>query len=473
MCGILSLGVYIPRNRLVRGDLGSFWGSKVPKGEKAVASYDQDCITLAVEAARNCLAGVDVCGIDALFLATASSPFAEKQASSLIATVLSVPEQALTADFGSSTRAGTIALQAAMNMVKAKAARNVLVIAGDCRLSCPGSSAEMYFGDGAVALLVGEENVIAKIKDSRTHYDEMYDIWRLGKDRFVQTWEDRWVNTQGYERNMRKAITDLMKRNNVSPNEFAKIAAYGPYPRSHSNLMQSLGFDLESQVAGPLLDMVGNTGTACAFISLACALEEAKPHERILFANYGSGADAFIVEKTDKTAGEGATGRKIRDYVDLKRVISYSQYLRFNQLVEMEVGGDRPPTMTSPVVLWRDRRTTLSLVGSKCRKCGKIQYPIQRVCMLCRTKDDFDEFDFAHKKGTLFTFSLDVIAPSPERPSIRAVVDFEGEGRLKCFLVDCEPQEARIGMPVEMSFRKIHEAKGWPHYWWKAVPTRN
>jgi 3-hydroxy-3-methylglutaryl CoA synthase len=473
MAGIISYGLYIPYNRLPRSEIGAFWDAGAPRGEKAVVNYDEDAITLAVEAARNCLENFDKNKVDALFLATTTSPFREKQASSLIATVLDLRREIFTADFTSSLRGGTIALQSAMHMVKAKAASNVLVIASDCRRSVPGSTSELYFGDGAVAILVGESDAIATIEGSYTHYDEILDNWRTENDKFVQTWEDRYVRSQGYGLNMGEAMSKMLSKHSLSATDFNKVAAYGPNSRELSTVVRGLGFDSKSQVADSLLDLVGDTGTACAFMSLASVLEEAKAGEQILLGNYGSGADAFILKTTDKIS-RYSNRKTIKDYyLKFKPAFStYGKYLRREHFVAMELGRDRPPDLSSPVVVWRDRRTTLSLIGHKCRQCGKIQYPMQRVCLRCQTKDNFDEYSFADKKATLFTFALDDLTPSPERPTVKAVIDFEGGGRLRTEMIDCDSRKVKVGMPVEMTFRKFHEALGYPNYWWKCIPLR-
>ena len=38
--------------------------------------------------------------------------------------------------------------------------------------------------------------------------------------------------------------------------------------------------------------------------------------------------------------------------------------------------------------------------------------------------------------------------------------------------MDARPEEAKLDMPVEFAFRKIHEAGGKPNYFWKAIPIR-
>src|SRR5260370_25505937 len=57
--GILGYGAYVPRMRVRTEEISDAWrakGSAAPPGvEKSVASFDEDVVTLAIEAARTAL----------------------------------------------------------------------------------------------------------------------------------------------------------------------------------------------------------------------------------------------------------------------------------------------------------------------------------------------------------------------------------------------------------------------------------
>ncbi|MBP8030659.1 MAG: hypothetical protein KAY78_05770, partial [Pseudomonadales bacterium] len=124
MAGIVSYGAYIPLMRLPL----SVMAGKAPKEggpEKAVAWMDEDSVTLGVAAAQNCLQGFDRSRIDAVIFATTTYAFAEKQAAAIIAKALNLKGDVRTADIAHSTRGGTIALQSAIDAVKAGSAARV------------------------------------------------------------------------------------------------------------------------------------------------------------------------------------------------------------------------------------------------------------------------------------------------------------------------------------------------------------
>ena len=67
MVGIKSYGVYVPFWRL---GLGSIKGGR--GGEKAIANFDEDSLTMGVAAARNCLNCVELNAVDGLFFASST-----------------------------------------------------------------------------------------------------------------------------------------------------------------------------------------------------------------------------------------------------------------------------------------------------------------------------------------------------------------------------------------------------------------
>lgn len=129
MAGIVSYGAYIPFYRLSRDEIARAWGGGSAGGGKAVAGHDEDTITMAVDAAVDCLGNIDRKSIDGLYFASTSAPYTEKQSAALMACALDLRRDTLTIDFANSLRSGTMALTAALDAVAAGSARRVLVIA--------------------------------------------------------------------------------------------------------------------------------------------------------------------------------------------------------------------------------------------------------------------------------------------------------------------------------------------------------
>ena len=471
MLGITSYGAYIPLHRLSRAELGRAWGGGASPGEKAVANYDEDSITLAVAAGIDCMTNMDRKQVDRLFLATTTSPYKEKQAAAVVASALDLRRDIVSSDLGNSLRSGSIALKLALDSVKAGSAKRVLITAADCRLGYPQSELEQNFGDGAAAIIVGDSNTIATIEASYSHTNNFVDLWRMEEDNYVRAWEDRFIYAEGYQSNVEEAVKTLLKQQKLSPKDFTKAVIYAPDSRRHTEIIRALGFDPKTQAQDPLFNTIGCTGAALGLMMLVAALETSKPGDLILFANYGDGADVFVLKVTEEIE-KARQRRGIKGHLASKRAVTnYEKYLKIRNVMPQEAAR-RPADLTSAVMLWRDRKMLFGLYGVKCKACGRVQFPPQRVCVKCKTKDNFEDIRLSDKKGTVFTFCRDSLAPTLDPPLVKAIVDFEVGGRISCHMTDRDPDAIKIGTPVEMTFRRIHDAAGIHNYFWKARPIR-
>ncbi|MBI2957628.1 MAG: hydroxymethylglutaryl-CoA synthase family protein [Chloroflexi bacterium] len=468
MTGITSYGAYIPKYRLSAEVIAQVWGKRGGKDERSVANYDEDSLTMAVEAGADCLVPGNRDGLTGLYFASTTSPYREKQCASIVAAALDLPASLATIDIANSLRAGTNALRTAVDSVKSGG--SALVIASDSRLGFPQTSQELAFGDAAAALVVGNSGVIAEIEDSFTVSDDITDVWRKDDDEFVRSWEDRWVIMYGYDRNIRAAVSGLLKKTSSKPGDFAKVVMYGPDARSHDAAAKALGF-AATQLQDPLFGKVGNSGAAHALLLLCAALEQAKPGERILVASYGDGADAFSFRITDEIARARKPLGVHGNLAARRPLTSYGKFLTFHK--QLDQPEELMRVFPAATVMWRSRKWALRGHASKCRKCGTVAFPIQRVCFNCRSKDDFEEVRLTDKKGKVFTFSIDNLAGTPDPPVTQTVLESEeGSARVYCLMTDCEASDVKVGMPVEFTFRRFHELGGFVNYYWKCRPVR-
>lgn len=469
MVGITSFGAYIPYLRL---PLAAISGGKRTEGgpEKAVANYDEDALTLAVAAGIDCLRGIDRKTIDGVLFASTSYAFKEKQGAAIVAKALDLRRDVQTADVGDSLRAGTTALRAAIDSVKAGSAKRVLVVIGDTRMAAPRSALEANLGDGGVAFLIGDSDVAATVTATHSVADEIIDVWRTEGDPFVHSWEDRFVVDHGYRANVREVVAGLLKKQGVEPKDFTKLVLFGPDKRSHGALARELKFDPTAQLQEPMFGQVGNCGAAFAPLQLVAALENAKPGDKLLVVNYGDGADALALEVGAAIAKLGDR-RGVRWHLKRRGELpSYDMYMRFRQLLATE-HDRRAGAGLSATKHFRDRDYEVSLLAQKCRKCSQVQYPHQRVCFTCYAKDDFDHVRLSDQIGALKSFTFDNFAGSPNPPLVATVTDILG-ARLYVQMTDANPKEVKLDLPVEMTFRKIHDAGGTPNYYWKCTPAR-
>ena len=437
-----------------------------------MANFDEDSVSMAVAAAIDCLNGREREEIDGLLFATTTPPYAEKQCASIIATALDLRRDIFTADITDVLRAGTTALKSALDSVAAGSAKNVLMVASDNRQGPPKSEAERNSGDGAVAFIISEDAVIAEQAGSYTITENMMDTWRSAGDQFVRSWEDRFAIEEGLERIIGEAISGFMEKEGVSVKDVTKLALYSPDARRHGQLARHLGFQPE-QVQDPLFGRMGNTGAAFPLMLLAGALEDGSPDQLLLTVAYGDGSDVLGFRTTSKI-GERGQGLGVSGFLDSGQVLdSYETYAKWRNVWLTDSSSRRPdPQSPSVTALWRESDQNIRFHGGVCNQCGYVQYPPQRVCVECQSRDDSTPIRLSDKLGTVFTYSLDYLAGTVDTPLAVVVVDFEPGGRVLCMMTDREVGEVQIGMPVQMSFRKLRVVNGIHNYYWKAVPLR-
>ncbi len=271
MIGIVAYGGYVPRLRLQRKAAASAnaWFNPglmgAAKGERAMANWDEDAVTMAVEAARDCLPGQDPMAarrhVDAVYFASTTMPFADRQNAGIVAAALSLPETIASSDVGGSQRAGTSALLAALNAVQAGSATTALVVAGEKRKAKAASTQELQFGDGAAALTIGSGDVIARLVGAHSITTDFVDHFRGEGEDYDYNWEERWIRDEGYSKIVPAAVKGALAKAGV---DGAAVSAF-VMPCTFAKLDQSVaklcGIAAE-KVRDNLAANVGDTGSA-------------------------------------------------------------------------------------------------------------------------------------------------------------------------------------------------------------------
>ena len=367
MAGIISAGAYIPIYRLNREEIGKIWGGRGGGGAKAVAGYDEDTVTMAAAAVLDCIKRGGA-GLNGLSLASTTTPYREKASSSLVAAVADVGEECSTADYADSLRAAAAALKAAVDAVNAGSAKKVMVVASDSRIGAVKGNFEQNLGDGAAAFIIGSEKPIAEIETVYSVFSDFTDVWRTDEDRFPRSAEGRFIDDVGYNPTMQAVISGALKKAKIAPADIKKYVFYASDARQHAGLAKKLKLE-KAQLQDPLYNEIGNTGTAAGLLMLAAALETGKPGDRILFAAYGDGADAFVLRVTDEI-NKYQKSPAVTPQLKGKINITYGQYLTWRNLVPAEASTlpDRP--LISLQSRWRERKVVTTLTGVKCTKCG-------------------------------------------------------------------------------------------------------
>jgi uncharacterized OB-fold protein len=67
---------------------------------------------------------------------------------------------------------------------------------------------------------------------------------------------------------------------------------------------------------------------------------------------------------------------------------------------------------------------------------------------------------------------MDERAAVIDPPNVLAAVSLGNGARFYSQVTDRDPKALKVGMPMELTFRRIHEAQGIHNYFWKCKPAR-
>ena len=482
MSGICSYGGYVPRYRLNRMLVYQAMGWMNPanianaKGEKAVANFDEDSITMAVAAGLDALKGMDLSTVQGAFMASTTMPYKERLNAGIVSTAMGLGGDIRAADFTGGLKAGTSALLSAMDAVEAGRVDNIVVTAAESRLGKPASPQELIFGDAAAAFVVGSENVIAEFKGSFSLSYDFADHYR-GKDTtFDRQWEDRWIRDLGFDQFIPQAVNGLLEKLNMKIEDFAKVIYDCHYVAARRKLNKVLGISPEADQNNFQVE-IGQSGTAQSMVMLANALETANSGDKLMVISFGSGCDALCFEVTDAINAYQSSGTVSAALTHKAELDNYTKYLVWRDILPGDAGlRSEEDVWTRWSALWRSHKMVLGLWGSKCKKCGTLQLPPQAVCVNkdCGATGEMEDHRFAGKIGSVASFTGDMLAASINPPAIYGQVEFEGGGKMMFDFTDCNMDELETGMAVDLSFRrKYYDPKrGISGYFWKAVPAK-
>jgi hydroxymethylglutaryl-CoA synthase len=481
MVGITAYGAYIPRLRLNRQavyDANKWFAPGLrgqAKGERAMANWDEDSITMAVEASRDCLNGGGAEGaFDALYFASTTHPFKDRQNAGVVGTALHREQGLSVADFAGSQKCATTALIAALDA--AKAGRSVLVAAADKRQAKVASANEMQYGDGAAALIVGGKDPIANFLGSHSMSIDFVDHFR-GEDADTDyTWEERWIRDEGYVKIVPPAIKAALEKLKLKGSDIAHFvmpALMAAIPKQ----MAKMGGIAETAVRDSLAANVGDTGAAHVLMMLTHCLEEAKAGDKILVVAFGQGVDVLVFEATAALAKlskrNGVTGALARR----KEEKNYMKFLAFQDLLPIDKGMRAEfDKKTALSVLWRKRDMIYGLIGGKCRVCGTVQFPKSPVCVNpnCHATDSQDDYQMSGLEASIMSFTADSLTYSPDPPAYYGMITFPEGGRFMADFTDCDKDQVKVGAKMRMMFRVRDNDQmrgGFKRYFWKAAPA--
>lgn len=467
--GILAFGAYIPRLRIDRAAIvaahsWAFPGRKA-KGARALAKWDEDPITMGVEAAR----GLDRSDVAQIAFASTNLPFADLQNATLVASALGLAEDVATLDLAGSVRAGSSALLSALRGGHGPS----LVIAADARRARPGSVQELQYGAGAVAMKVGSgPDVVARLIGSASRAAPFVDHFRASGAAYDYFWEERWVRDAGYGELVPPAVAEALANAGVAAGDVAAFclpALLGGVPAS---VARKCGIPAEAVCDDLQLDC-GDSGAAQGLLMLAAALERAKPGDKLLLVTFGAGCDVLLFEATERissyrpvssVAATRAAGRVEPHYTKL---LSFHGEISLDWGMRSE-GGDKIPLTEQ----YRSRGQLGGFNAGECADCGAVQFPQLARCVNCGSFGDLAQRPLVDEPARVMSHTADWLQYSPSPPLYFGLVQFGNGARVMMELVDVDPETLGVGTPLRMVYRikSLDKERGYRRYFWKAAP---
>ncbi len=337
--GIVGYGVYVPKMRIRVEEIAKVWGKDARKiseslnvREKAIAGFDEDCCTIAVEAARNALeqSGIDTKNIGAIYVGSESHPYAVKPTASIVADAIQAGPDLTAADLEFACKAGTAGIQMCMGLVESGRIEYGMSIGADTAQSKPNDPLEFTASSGGGAIIVGgkRDEIVASIDETYSYTTDTPDFWRRPMAEFPRH-GGRFTGEPAYFKHVVSAAKVLMERLGLQGKDFDYAVFHQPNGKFPLRVAKILGIEREKIKQGLVTPMLGNTYSGSTIIGLCSILDKAKAGDRILAVSYGSGAgsDAFALTAT-KILGKKRAKISVEKMIKEKEYVDYACYIK-------------------------------------------------------------------------------------------------------------------------------------------------
>ncbi|MFE9327599.1 hypothetical protein ACIHDR_38440 [Nocardia sp. NPDC052278] len=457
---ILEWGCYVPARRLDGGSVAAVLGRPGPKAIRSVSAYDEDTITMGVEAARAALARSADIDVARLFFSTSMPPYLVKSCAGTVHAALGLPRTCSAIDAAGATRSGISALITALD-----SHRMTLLVASDMRVEPVGSPRELSGGDASVAMVVGpaeSDRARAEVLAAASHTVEVLDRWQLPFERFGVCADER--STEALLASAAiGAAEEVADRAGFEFADITRVVVAAEHSRVAALVSRALGVGVVAGVPG-----LGAAGAAHAQLLLVDALENVAAGDVVLLLAVSDGADALLVRKGSLPD----SAPTLRQLVSDTEEVGYPEYLRWRNLIEQDRG--RRPALPAPAPAPTSRSTgwKYALHAGRCGECDTPALPATVVCRACGATGAMATYPIADEPAVVVSATTDWLAWTPVPPLKTAVVRFRSGGELRCELADVADGEVAPGTPVRMTFRVLRTTEGVHNYFWKAAPLR-
>ncbi len=466
MAGIEAFGYHLPRYSIRAKDYISAVGHFAARGveEKIVPGWDEDEVTMALEALRRALDLAPPAEDPPALLISASSSARGPVAQTLAQALGWDGVEAV--DVHGSSHASLEALLLALDASSARETRAV-VVSSDAPLGAPDDSFEHGLGAGAAALILGPNGgVVPEARVAEVTEDLLGP--RVDEEGFLRQGANPDAGVAALGRVAMAAVRQVN----------GGVGAVACHEWDGRTVREALGSAVPKQLSEPAtVRFTGYTGSSSPMLNLVVALGEAREGQAILMVGHGAGRTTAVVWRVrSRIAGVGIVTDEPRED---RRYLTYPEYLRFRGLVgsptvnrRTALGAYIPLATYQATVAQRYR-----LMGHVCGRCGAKLFPPKAVCSSCGS-EDLKPIPLS-PMGQVHSFTIIARGAAPteflEQQEAQgeyavALVQLDDGPRITAQLTDVDPKAVEVGMGVVMVLRKLYRQEGIPRYGMKFRP---
>ena len=430
------------------------------RGRRAVAAWDEDSLTMGVEAARTIVAGA---AFESVVFASTSAPFLDRSMAGLVIEALRIDSTAVAQDVGRTRRAAITALLKAL-----KSGGSELVVVGEKRSAQPGSAQHLNWGDGAAAAVVGPGEGVARLLGSATVNADLLDIFTESEHGSPYAAEDRFVRDEAVERIYVPAVKAALAKAGVAAGDIALSVVPEPVDGIYKGVAKVCGLKAPNLCA-EVAAHAGDLGAAMPLFGLALAIDRAAPGDRILVAGFGNGADVLVLEVTGPGNGTATEALKYGAMLG-----TYSRFLNLTGALDLDWGPRAEVNQkVAASTLLRHGRDMHGFVGGR-DKAGNVQFPKSQIPVRPDAKgpEALEDVVLRDVPAKVVSITADRLNFTPDPPFYFGLVQFENGARLAMEHCDVEGRSPEVGEAVRMRFRvkAMDRQRHFRTYFWKAAP---
>jgi 3-hydroxy-3-methylglutaryl CoA synthase len=460
---VAAVGAYAPLLRLDRAAAAKalrFSGlTGREHGRRAVAGWDEDVVTMAIESAR--AIGPEPA---AVLFASTSAPFFERSHAGLLIDALALPPRTRGHDVSGSRRCAVSALLEALLGSSA-----TLIAAAERRPGQAGNPRHLAWGDGGAAVLA-DDGAAARLIGFASLTHDFVDVYSSREHPAPYAFEERFVRETSVAKIIAPTIQAALADAGLAPADIQHAAVHEPVAGLWRDIQRATGLAAPNHAAD-VSTQLGDLGAAHALFAFALATARAKPGDRILLSGFGGGCDALVFELTAPMPGADAAEAA------LARGLAFDDYVRFLSLdgaLDLDWGmRSEFEQKTQATVLDRYGRDMLGFIGGRDAK-GNVQFPKSRVPVRpdAEGPEPMTEVRLAEERARIVSVTADRLNYTPDPPFWFGLAQFDNGGRVMMEFTDADVGGFAVGDRVLMRprIKSIDRRRGFRAYFWKAAP---